>query len=73
MPPGDENGVIELRLQNGTCGEIKLIVENTNEAEEIHLKDITLLWSINLFDYSNIAHIGSDKSKLSPGSIFVCP
>lgn len=67
MPPGDENGVIELRVQIGALEEIKLIVENTNETERIQLLDITLLWSVKFFDYSDIARIGREKGKISPG------
>ena len=48
---------------------IKLIVENTNETEIIHLLDITLLWSVKFFNYSDIARIGPEKGNLSPGML----
>ncbi|XP_078384845.1 putative helicase MOV-10 [Oculina patagonica] len=65
-PPGDENGVIELRVESGVRGKITLTVENTG-TEKIRLKDITLLWSFKFFDYSEIAYIGEFKGSLSPG------
>lgn len=67
MPPGDENGVIELSVHSGVRGQITLIVENKG-TEQIRLKDITLLWSVNFFDYSDISHIGSYKGNLIPGN-----
>lgn len=69
-PPGDENGVIELSVESGVRGYITLTVENTG-AERIRLNDITLLWSVNFFDYSEIAHIGEIKGNLSPGNILL--
>lgn len=75
LPPGDENGVIELSVQSGLRREITLIVEN-NGTETIRLKNITLLWSVNFFDYSDISHIGLDKGNLIPGNRFLrfrCP
>lgn len=67
LPPGDENGVIELSVQSGVRDQITLIVENKG-TEKITLKDITLLWSVNFFDYSGISHIGLDKGNLMPGN-----
>ena len=49
-PAADEHGVIELKVESGKYGQIVLIIENLNE-ENITLKDITLLWSVNFFDY----------------------
>ena len=72
MPPGDENGVIELSAQSGLRREITLIVKN-NGTETIRLKNITLLWSVNFFDYSDISHIGLDKGNLIPGNFLINP
>lgn len=72
MPPGDENGVIELSVQSGVRSQITLIVENKG-TEKIRLKDITLLWSVNFFDYSGISHIGLDKGNLVPGNFLINP
>lgn len=69
-PPGDENGAIELSVESGVRGKITLTVENTG-TEKIRLKDITLLWSVNFFDYSEIAYIGEFKGSLSPGNILL--
>ena len=72
MPPGDENGVIELSVQSGVRDQVTLIVENKG-TEKIRLKDITLLWSVNFFDYSGISHIGSDEGNLIPGNFLMKP
>ena len=72
LPPGDENGVIELSVQSGVRSPITLIVENKG-TENIRLKDITLLWSVNFFDYSGISQIGLDKGNLVPGNFLINP
>ena len=72
LPPGDENGVIELSVQSGVRDKIILVVENKG-TEKIRLKDITLLWSVNFFDYSSISHIDLDKGNLTPGNILMTP
>lgn len=72
MPPGDENGVIEISVQSGVRSQITLIVENKG-TETIRLKNITLLWSVNFFDYSGISHIGLDKGNLIPGNFLINP
>lgn len=72
MPPGDENGVIELSVQSGVRSHITLIVENKG-TEKIRLKDITLLWSVNFFNYSGISQIGLDKGNLIPGNLLINP
>lgn len=65
-PPGDENGVIELNVGKGERGRINLVVDNTG-TEEVKLKDITLLWKVNFFDYSDISAIGPDRGHLYAG------
>ena len=70
LPPGDENGVIELSVQSDVRKHITLIVENKG-TENIRLKDITLLWSVNFFDYSGISQIGLDKGNLVPGNFLI--
>ena len=70
LPPGDENGVIELSVHSGVRGQITLIVENKG-TEKITLKNITLLWSVNFFNYSDISHIGLDKGNLPPGNSLI--
>ena len=72
LPPGDENGVIEISVQSGVRSQITLIVENKG-TEITRLKDITLLWSVNFFDYSGISHIGLDKGNLTPGNFLINP
>lgn len=76
MPQADENGVIELNVGKGEGGRITLEVENTG-AEEVELKDITLLWKVNFFIYSDISSIGPDRGNLYAGNIFffstICP
>ena len=72
LPPGDENGVIEISVQSGVRSQITLIVENKG-TETIRLKDITLLWSVNFFDYSGISHVGLDKGNLKPGNFLINP
>ena len=47
-PAADEHDMI--KVESGKCGQIVLIIENLSE-ENITLKDITLLWSVNFFDY----------------------
>lgn len=69
MPQADENGVIELNVGKGEGGRITLEVENTG-AEEVELKDITLLWKVNFFIYSDISSIGPDRGNLYAGNIF---
>ena len=49
-PAADEHDMIELKVESGKYGQIVLIIENLSE-ENITLKDITLLWSVNFFDY----------------------
>ena len=67
-PPGDENGVVELRVESGTnTGQIVLIIDNTSD-ETITLKGITLLWSVNFFDYSEISRIREWEKNLEPGN-----
>ena len=66
-PAGDEHGVIELKVESGNYGQIVLIIENLSE-ETITLEDITLLWSVNFFDYSEISSIGSYVGQLHPGN-----
>ena len=67
-PVGDENGVIELRVESGTYGQIVLVIENTSD-ETIILKHITLMWSVNFFDYSEISRIGDYEGTLQPGKV----
>ena len=59
--------MIELKLESGEYGQIVLIIENLSE-EEITLKDITLLWSVNFFDYREISSINQDEGELYPGN-----
>ena len=66
-PCGDENGVIELRVESGKYGQIVLVIENTGD-EIIILKHITLLWSVKFFDYSEISRIGPYEGQLFPGN-----
>ncbi|KAJ7370125.1 hypothetical protein OS493_034054 [Desmophyllum pertusum] len=66
-PIGDENGVIELKVESGKYGQIVLIIENTSD-EVVTLKHITLLWSVNFFDYSEISSIGANEGQLRPGN-----
>ena len=65
-PIGDESGVIELIVESGKYGQIVLIIENTS-GDIIILKYITLLWSINFFDYTEISRIGPCEGQLFPG------
>lgn len=72
-PPGDENGVVELKVESGTSGrQIVLIIDNTSD-ETIILNDITLLWSVNFFDYSEIARIRTWEGTLEPGNAMLLP
>ena len=48
---------------------ITLLIDNTGR-ETITLKDITLIWSVNFFDYSEIQHIGTNEGNLQPGNSF---
>ena len=66
-PIADESGVIELRVESGKYGQIVLVIENVSD-EIITLKHITLLWSINFFDYSEISRIGPLEGQLFPGN-----
>lgn len=66
-PLGDENGVIELRVESGQSGQIVLVIENPGE-ETITLKHITLMWSVNFFNYSEIANIDPYEAILDPGN-----
>ena len=59
--------MIELKVESGEYGQIVLIIENLSE-EEITLKDITLLWSVNFFDYREISSINQDEGELYPGN-----
>ena len=59
--------MIELKVDSGKYGQIVLIIENLSE-EEITLKDITLLWSVNFFDYREISSIDQDEGELYPGN-----
>ena len=59
--------MIELKVESGKYGQIVLIIENLSE-EEITLKDITLLWSVNFFDYREISSINQDEGELYPGN-----
>ena len=67
-PVGDENGVIELKVESGTYGQIVLVIENTSD-ETIILKHITLMWSVNFFDYSEISRIADYQGTLQPGKV----
>ena len=69
-PAADEHGVIELKVESGEYGQIVLIIENLSE-EEITLKDITLLWSVNFFDYREISSINQDEGELYPGNSWI--
>ena len=69
-PAADEHGVIELKVESGEYGQIVLIIENLSE-EEITLKDITLLWSVNFFDYREISSIDQDEGELYPGNSWI--
>ena len=71
MPPGDENGVVELCVQMGVAGRIELIIKNTGE-DTITVQDITLLWSVNIFDYSEIRNVGEHNIQLVPGNFLFC-
>ena len=59
--------MIELKVESGKYGQIVLIIENLSE-EEITLKDITLLWSVNFFDYREKSSIDQDEGELYPGN-----
>ena len=59
--------MIELKVESREYGQIVLIIENLSE-EEITLKDITLLWSVNFFDYREISSIDQDEGELYPGN-----
>ena len=59
--------MIELKVESGKYGQIVLIIENLSE-EEITLKDITLLWSVNFFDYREISSIDQNEGELYPGN-----
>ena len=59
--------MIELKVESGEYGQIVLIIENLSE-DEITLKDITLLWSVNFFDYREISSINQDEGELYPGN-----
>ena len=59
--------MIELKVESGKYGQIVLIIENLSE-EKITLKDITLLWSVNFFDYREISSIDQDEGELYPGN-----
>ena len=61
--------MIELKVESGKYGQIVLIIENLSE-ETITLEDITLLWSVNFFDYSEISSIGSYVGQLHPGNFW---
>ena len=71
VPPGDENGVVELCVQMGVAGRIELIIKNTGE-DTITVQDITLLWSVNIFDYSEIRNVGEHNIQLVPGNFLFC-
>lgn len=62
--------MIELRVESGKYGQIVLVIENTSD-EIITLKHITLLWSINFFDYSEISRIGPCEGQLFPGNLWI--
>ena len=54
-------------MESGTSGrQIVLIIDNTSD-ETIILNDITLLWSVNFFDYSEISRIRTWEGTLEPG------
>ena len=59
--------MIELKVESGKYGQIVLIIENLSE-ENITLKDIILLWSVNFFDYREISSIDQDEGELYPGN-----
>ena len=56
-----------MKVESGKYGQIVLIIENLSE-ENITLKDITLLWSVNFFDYREISSIDQDEGELYPGN-----
>lgn len=60
--------MIELKVESGKYGQIVLIIENLSEVI-ITLKYITLLWSVNFFDYKEISNIGPSEGQLYPGKI----
>ena len=66
VPKSDENGVIELTIKSGTSGDVMLIIRNTGK-QLVRLKHITLLWSVNFFDYSDIATISDVRGSILPG------
>ncbi|PFX17671.1 putative helicase MOV-10 [Stylophora pistillata] len=66
VPPGNENGVIELKVQRNKREQITLIVKNTG-TEEVELKDITLLWKVNFFQCSDLLRIGSNGEDVDAG------
>ena len=60
-------------MESGTSGrQIVLIIDNTSD-ETIILNDITLLWSVNFFDYSEIARIRTWEGTLEPGNAMSLP
>ena len=56
-----------MKVESGKYGQIVLIIENLSE-ENITLKDIILLWSVNFFDYREISSIDQDEGELYPGN-----
>ena len=61
--------MIELKVESGKYGQIVLIIENLSK-EDITLKDVTLLWSVDFFDYSEISNIGFFEGQLHPGNFW---
>lgn len=71
-PEGDgQSGVIETVVPLGDRETIVITVRNTGLPHRVvYLKDITLLWSTSLFDYTDIREIPSYKSVIARGKVF---
>lgn len=68
MPPGNENGVIESKVQRNKKEQITLIVENIG-TEEVELEGITLLWKVDFFNCSDFSRIELNGETLSAGNL----
>ena len=68
VPPGNENGVIESKVQRNKKEQITLIVENIG-TEEVELEGITLLWKVDFFNCSDFSRIGLNGETLSAGNL----
>ena len=72
IPTSDENGVIEQRFQSGSISDVTLMIKN-NGRTSVTVKHITLLWSVQFFDYSDIATIDEYRAVIEPGMhLFHC-